>query len=87
MQVTSTCIKSLTISNIGLIQPPTVELTALERLKNPHWLIMEKRCLHFFSAVYDQVLMILAGNEGINQSLDEFEFGQDLKMDYGVSCL
>ena len=30
--------------------------------------------------------MILAGNEDIHKSLDEFEFGQDQKTDYGVSC-
>ena len=30
--------------------------------------------------------MILAGYEDIHKSLDEFEFGQDLKADYGVSC-
>ena len=30
--------------------------------------------------------MILAGNEDIHKSLDEFEFGQDLKTDYGVIC-
>ena len=28
--------------------------------------------------------MILAGNEEIHKSLDEFEFGQDLETDYGV---
>ena len=30
--------------------------------------------------------MIFAGSEDIHKSLDEFEFGQDLKTDYGVSC-
>ena len=30
--------------------------------------------------------MILAGNEDIHKSSDEFEFGQDLKNDYGVRC-
>ena len=28
--------------------------------------------------------MMLAGNEEIYKNLDEFEFGQDLKTDYGV---
>ena len=46
----------------------------------------EKRCLHFFSAVYDLILMIFAGNEDMHKSLDEFEFGQDLKTDCRVSC-
>ena len=30
--------------------------------------------------------MILAGNEDIHKSLDEFEFGPDQKTDYGVNC-
>ena len=30
--------------------------------------------------------MILAGNDDIHKSLDELEFGQDQKTDYGVSC-
>ena len=33
----------------------------------------KKRYLHLFSAVYDPILMILAGNEDIHKSLDEFE--------------
>ena len=41
-----------------------------------------------FSAVFDRVLFILAvaGNNDIHKSLDEFEFGQDQKTNYGVSC-
>ena len=34
---------------------------------------MGKRCLHFFSAVLDQIFFILAGNDNIHKSLDEFE--------------
>ena len=30
--------------------------------------------------------MTLAGNKDIHKNLDEFEFGQDLKTDYGVTC-
>ena len=30
--------------------------------------------------------MILAGNGDIHKRLDEVEFGQGLKTDYGVSC-
>ena len=41
--------------------------------KNPHRLIMKKRCRHFFSAVLDQIYFILAGNYHIRESLDEFE--------------
>ena len=34
---------------------------------------MGKGCLHFFSAVLDRILFILAGNDNIHESLDEFE--------------
>ena len=49
------------------------ELAALERLKIPIDLHWEKRCCHVFSAVLDQILFILAGNDDIYKSLDEFE--------------
>ena len=38
------------------------------------------------SAVYSPILFILAGNEDMHKSLDEFEFWPDLRTDYGVSC-
>ena len=38
---------------------------------------MEKRCLHFFSAVLDRTLFIFAGNDNIHESLDEFEIRTD----------
>ena len=73
-----TCIRAGTNLNFSLIGPWTAELAALERLKNPHWLIMGKQCLHFYSAVLDQILFILAGNDNIHESLDEFEIWLDL---------
>ena len=39
---------------------------------------MGKRCLHFFLAVLDRILFILAGNDNIHESLDEFEILLDL---------
>ena len=47
LQAMMTCIIARTSSNFGLIGPPTSELAALERLKNPHRRIMGKQCLHF----------------------------------------
>ena len=38
---------------------------------------MGKGCLHFFSAVLDRILFILAGNDNIHKSLDEFEIQPD----------
>ena len=71
------CMRTRTSSNFGLIGPPTAELAGLERLKNPHRLIMGKGCLHFFSAVLDRILFILAGNDYIHESLGEFEIQPD----------
>ena len=73
-----TCIRAGTRLNFSLIGPPTAELAALERLKNPHWLIMRKQCLHFFLAVLDLNLFILAGNNNILENLDGFEICLDL---------
>ena len=49
-------------------------------------LMMEKRCLHFFSAVFHSFLFILAGNDDMHENLDEFEFPPDWTTDCGVSC-
>ena len=78
LQVTMTCMKARTSWNFGLIGSPTAESVALERLeKKPMCLRWEIGCLHFLSAVLDQILFILAGNDYINESLDEFEIQPD----------
>ena len=46
----------------------------------------EKWCCHFFSAILDQILFILAGNDDIHKSLDEFEILPDPIRDHRVSC-
>ena len=49
--------------------------------------IMEKkRCCHFFSAVFYPILFILAGNDDMHESLEQFEIRLDLNTDCGVSC-
>ena len=45
-----------------------------------------KRCLHLFSAVFNPILFVLAGNEDRHKISDEFEFRPDRTTDYGVSC-
>ena len=45
--------------------------------KIPIDLKWEKRCLHFFSAVLDRILFILAGNDYIHESLDKFKIRPD----------
>ena len=46
----------------------------------------EKRRHHDFSNVFDWIHFILAGNDYIHKSLNEFEIWRDPTMDYGVSC-
>ena len=73
-----TYIKAWKSLNLDQIPPLTMELAALERLKN--------RCHHFFSVAIDPILFKLAGNEDMHNILDEFEFRPDQTTDYGVSC-
>ena len=73
-----TCLRAGTSLNFSLIGLPTVELAALERLKDPHRLIKRKQCLHFFLAVLDLILFILTCNDNIHESLDGFEICIDL---------
>ena len=64
--------------NLGQIPALTIELAALQRLKN--------RRHHFFSVAIDPILFKLAHNEDMYNILDEFEFRPDLTTDYGTSC-
>ena len=41
---------------------------------------------HVFSAVFDRILFILAGNDDIHKSLHEFEIRPDPTTDNRVSC-
>ena len=51
------------------------------------WVIMvEKTASSHFSNVLDRIYFILAGNNDIHKSLNEFEIRRDLTMDYGVGC-
>ena len=48
--------------------------------------IMEKWCCHFFLAVFHPILFILAGNDDMLESLEEFKIWPDLNTDCGFSC-
>ena len=48
--------------------------------------IVGKRHHHVFSNVFDRIHFILAGNDDIHKSLNEFEIRRDPPMDYGVGC-
>ena len=74
-------------SNFGQIEPSTMELAALDRRKViPIDLNKRERRHHIFSTVFDSILSILACNENIHKSLDEFEFRPDPITGYGVIC-
>ena len=64
LQVMRTCITAWMSLTFGYIPPLTMELAALERLKN--------RRHHFFSVAIDLILFKLAGNEDMHNILDEF---------------
>ena len=39
-----------------------------------------------FLGIFDRIHFILAGNDDIHKSLNEFEIRQNPTMDYGVGC-
>ena len=78
LQVMRTCIKAWMSLNLGQIPLLTMELAALERLKN--------RCHHVISVDIDPIFFKLAGNKGMHNITNEFEFRPDRTTDYGVRC-
>ena len=62
-------------SKFGEIRPWTTELAALEGLKKKSNRLI--CCHHIFSAIFHLILFILAGNEDMHKSLDEFEIQPD----------
>ena len=55
---------------VKTVSPPTAELAALERLK-------KSPMSSIFSAVLDRIHFMLAGNDNIHESLDEFDIRPD----------
>ena len=51
-----------------------------------HRVIMGKTTSSRFLECIDWILFILAGNDDMHESLDEFEIWPDSTTDYGVSC-
>ena len=51
-----------------------------------HRVIMGKTTSSRFSNAFDRILFILAGNDDMLESFDEFEIWPDSTTDYGVSC-
>ena len=86
LQVTRTCIKSQTSSNFGQIGQLTMELTALERLKLSHGLIMGNWCLHAISFIFDRIIIKVASNQDTHRSSVEFDFGPNHTTHFGITC-
>ena len=61
-------IKAYMSLDFGQIPPMTMELAALERLKN--------RCHHVISVDIDPIFFKLAGNKDMHNIMNEFECGQ-----------
>ena len=51
-----------------------------------HRVLMEKKCCHFFLAVFHPILFILAGNDDMHEISREFEIWPDQTPVCGVSC-
>ena len=73
-----TYIKAYMSLNFGQIPPLTMELAALERLKN--------QCNHVISVDIDPIFLKFAGNKDMHDIMNEFKFRPDRTTDYGVSC-
>ena len=58
-------------------EPDRIRTLVSMETESSHRVIMEKRCIHFFSAVFHPILFILAGNDDMHESPDEFEFPPD----------
>ena len=78
LQVTRTTIISWMGSNFSQIRPLTVELAALECLKD--------HCIHSSAFNFDRIFFILGSNKDIHNISDEFEFQLDSTLDCRVIC-
>ena len=89
LQVTRTCIKARMSSNFGQIMPLNTELTAIERIENeksPYTYNGRDDVNTLAISFFDGIFFILAGDEDMHKSLEEFEFRPDHTIEYGVSC-
>ena len=63
-----------------------MELAAIGRLKNSHRLIIRKCFLHASSFFFDLIIIKVVGNKDRYKSTDEFDFGPDQTIHFGVTC-
>ena len=78
LQVTRTVIESRMRSNSGHIRLLTSELPALEHRK--------KCCGHDSAFNFDRIFFKLADNKDRHKISDEFDFGPDRTIRFGVAC-
>ena len=82
-----TCMRAWRDSKFGAVRPPTAELAAFQRQKNPHRLIIGKTVLPPFLSCFDRILFILASIDDIHKSLDMFEIQPVPTTDHRVLAL
>ena len=78
LQVMITYMRAWMSLKFGQIQPLVSMVT--DRV------LMGKNAVNFFSAVFHSFLFILAGNDDMHESSNEFEFQPNWTRDWGVSC-
>ena len=71
-----------------LIAPVPVHCFSITSMatNSHHRVIMGKTTSSRFLDFFDRILFLLAGDDDIHKSLDEFEIWPDSTKDYGVSC-
>ena len=78
LQVMMTCMKAQTISKFQPYRTTDCGVSCpWSSEKIPIGLLWEKPCLPLFLSCHDRILFILAGNNNIHESLDEFEIRTD----------
>ena len=66
--------------------PDQIKTLVSMATESSHRVIMVKTVSPLFSAVFHRIVFILAGNEDMHESSNEFEFQPDWTTDLGVSC-
>ena len=82
-----TSIKSRASSKFGQIGQRTAELAALERLeKSPYTYNGRNLVSTLAPSFFFSIILILAGNEDMHESLKEFKFQPDTTTNFRVIC-
>ena len=74
-----TCISAWMSSKFGQVRPLVSMVTGRVT-------VGKNGVIKFSQTFFDRIHFILAGNDDIHKSLNEFEIQRDRTMDYGVGC-